>query len=115
MKHILILMAFFCIHCGYLISNPLNPNYTPKYTLNPKIHQFVLYIHPYCPYCAKVVNYLNERHISLKIKDINNKYYKKELVKIGGKKQVPCLVVHGQALYESSDIIDYLERNFKKP
>ncbi|MDR2716000.1 MAG: glutathione S-transferase N-terminal domain-containing protein, partial [Coriobacteriaceae bacterium] len=30
------------------------------------------------------------------------------LIKIGGKKQIPCLVIEGKALYESDDIIAYL-------
>lgn len=31
-----------------------------------------------------------------------------DLVRIGGKKQVPCLVINGKPLYESDDIIAYL-------
>jgi glutathione S-transferase len=31
-----------------------------------------------------------------------------DLIKIGGKKQIPCLVIEGKALYESDDIIAYL-------
>jgi glutaredoxin len=33
---------------------------------------------------------------------------KADLLAIGGKAQAPCLVVDGQALYESKDIIEYL-------
>lgn len=34
------------------------------------------------------------------------------LVKVGGKQQVPCLMINGEALYESDDIIVYLEKCF---
>ena len=35
----------------------------------------------------------------------------KELITIGGKAQVPCLVIDGRALYESDDIIDWLKEH----
>jgi glutathione S-transferase len=34
-----------------------------------------------------------------------------DLIKIGGKGQVPCLVIDGEPLYESSDIVQWLEAN----
>ena len=39
---------------------------------------------------------------------------KLELLEIGGKTQVPCLVIDGKALYESDDIINWLEQNYSK-
>jgi glutathione S-transferase len=36
----------------------------------------------------------------------------RKLVEVGGLDQVPCLFVDGVPLYESDDIIDYLERCF---
>ena len=36
-----------------------------------------------------------------------------ELIQIGGKTQVPCLIIDGQALYESDDIIDWLKKNYR--
>ena len=40
--------------------------------------------------------------------------YRDELIKIGGKSQVPCLVIDGKALYESLDIIEWFKKNYKK-
>lgn len=34
------------------------------------------------------------------------------LVSVGGKQQVPCLFIDGKPLYESSDIIAWLDANF---
>jgi glutaredoxin len=36
---------------------------------------------------------------------------RKELISIGGKEQVPCLFIDGNPLYESADIINWLEEN----
>jgi len=37
-----------------------------------------------------------------------------ELIKIGGRSQVPCLVIDGRALYESNDIIQWFENNYAR-
>ena len=36
----------------------------------------------------------------------------KKLVEVGGDDQVPCLFVDGKPMYESADIVDFLEKNF---
>jgi glutathione S-transferase len=36
----------------------------------------------------------------------------RKLVEVGGLDQVPCLFVDGVPLYESADIVAYLERTF---
>lgn len=33
------------------------------------------------------------------------------LIAIGGKRQVPCLFIDGKPLYESSDIIAWIQKN----
>lgn len=67
-----------------------------------------------CPYCARVRNYLAQEKISIPLKDIHeNPGYRDELIKIGGKAQVPCLSIDGKALYESLDIIEWLKKNYK--
>lgn len=43
------------------------------------------------------------------IKEGNNN---EDLIKRGGKDQVPCLFIDGKALYESDDIIKYFKENF---
>ena len=45
---------------------------------------------------------------------LENPANRAELIAIGGKPQVPCLVIDGKALYESLDIIDWVRKNFKK-
>ncbi len=70
----------------------------------------VLYYKPTCPFCQKVIAYMEEHEIDLEKRDVRDTAVKQELVSIGGKGQVPCLVEDGKALYESDDIIAYLDR-----
>jgi glutaredoxin len=65
-----------------------------------------------CPYCQRVRDFLSKEGIKVAMKDIHeNPAYRNELVKIGGKSQVPCLVIDGRALYESMDIIEWFKKN----
>ncbi len=76
--------------------------------------ELTLYHFAGCPYCARVRDYLAKNNIVLPLKDIHqNSNYEKELLAIGGKRQVPCLVIDGKALYESLDIIEWLKKNWK--
>ena len=73
-----------------------------------------LYHTPWCYYCQKVIKYLDRIHKTVPLKDVDYLCNKEELKKIGGKSQVPCLVIDGQALYESNDIIAWLSANQNK-
>lgn len=74
----------------------------------------VLYYKPTCPYCRKVLNHMEASGITIPLKDTSSSLaIKDELVKIGGKSQVPCLVINGKAMYESDDIVQWLKTNYK--
>lgn len=75
----------------------------------PYLQNLTLYYKKSCPYCQKVLRFMNENHITLDMRDTLQPGIQNDLVKIGGKKQVPCLVIDGKALYESDDIIAYLK------
>lgn len=69
----------------------------------------MLYYTNYCPYSQKVLTYLREIHKTVPMKEVeNNQVYKDELLKVGGKLQVPCLIVDGKAIYNSDAIIDWM-------
>ena len=70
-----------------------------------------LYYKPMCPYCQKVLNFMNQNKISLPLKNTENENLRGELIKLGGKPQVPCLSIDGKALYESDDIVEWLNKN----
>ena len=67
-----------------------------------------LYDKKSCPYCVKVLRFLDANGITLDLRDTMQPGNQNDLVRIGGKKQVPCLVIKGRPLYESEDIITYL-------
>ena len=69
-----------------------------------------LYIMPGCPFCRKVLSYMERRGIDIPLRDITaNPSDRTTLQNGGGKVQVPCLFIDGKPLYESDDIIAYLE------
>lgn len=75
-------------------------------------HTLELYYRPTCPYCLKVLRYLDASGIELPLHDISaNEDDRATLERVGGKVQVPCLFIDGQAMYESDDIINYLKQN----
>ncbi len=67
-----------------------------------------LYYKPTCPYCVKVLAYMEDQDIECEMKDTLQPGVADELVSIGGKRQVPCLIIDGSPMYESADIIQYL-------
>lgn len=68
-----------------------------------------------CPYCLKVRQFMSDNSVSyVSLVTPNGSESRKILEKLGGKQQVPFLLDtdHGEWLYESSDIIDYIEKNY---
>ena len=66
-----------------------------------------------CPYCQRVMNYIADKgrqdiiyHDIIRDKDAAHR-----LVEVGGKRQVPCMFIDGEPMYESLDIIQWLEEN----
>lgn len=72
---------------------------------------FDLYILEYCPYCKKVMNFLEENNIKYNKIDTDTKSNEETLIKLGGKRQVPFLVDKDRnvQMYESEDIIEYIK------
>lgn len=76
--------------------------------------ELTLYYFDSCPFCIRVLRYLDGRGINIPMKNtMQDAGARDELINIGGKGQVPCLVIDGEALYESSDIVDWFEVNWK--
>lgn len=77
------------------------------------MHDLVLYYYPTCPYCRKVTRFIDKNDLDqIELKNINkDDEAEAELIKIGGKRQVPCLFIDGEPLYESDDIINWLKSN----
>lgn len=73
-----------------------------------------LYYKAECPFCQKVLNYMmdNCQIKDVELVDIKEGNNNEDLIKRGGKDQVPCLFIDGNPLYESDDIIKYFKENF---
>ena len=70
-----------------------------------------LYYFATCPFCQMVLRYIHSNEIQVTLKDIRkNREYNEELSKLNhGVTQVPCLVIDGESMLESDDIIEYLK------
>ena len=77
--------------------------------------QLDLYYYDECPYCQKVLRAMRKLGIEDKI-TLKNILQSQEaantLVRVGGKRQVPCLFIDGYPMYESDNIVAYLNREF---
>ncbi len=72
-----------------------------------------LYTMTGCPFCNKVINFINQRNIKdVKIIYIEEPNARERLLNEGGKVQVPCLFIDGKAMYESGDIIAFLDKEY---
>ena len=66
-----------------------------------------------CPYCKKVLNYMKKNNIEVEMLEIKeDPKNQDDLIKLGGKDQVPMLLIDGKPLYESSDIIEWFKNNY---
>lgn len=71
-----------------------------------------LYQYDYCPFCVKVRRFMSEHNIEIPLKDtLMDPSVRDELIELGGKGQVPALRIGDVVLYESDDIIRWLQEN----
>lgn len=77
--------------------------------------QLDLYYYDACPYCQKVLRAMRQLGIEDRItlrNILRDDVAARTLVKVGGKRQVPCLFIDGMPMYESDDIVAYLRKEF---
>ncbi len=86
--------------------------------INEQTANLKLYQYEACPFCVKVRRAMKRQSLNIETRDAKRCLTSKdELMAGGGQMKVPCLRIdNGQAptrwLYESSDIISYLEQRF---
>lgn len=75
-----------------------------------------LYQYPACPFCVKVRRAMRRQSLNITTVDAKQAINKETLQTQGGKVKVPCLRIEEDNnvtwLYESNDIIDYLNNRF---
>ena len=75
-----------------------------------------LFYKPSCPFCHRVLGAAEEIGVTMNLKDIGaDPVALDELLEKGGKQMVPFLedADRGVMMYESGDIIAYLEEHYK--
>lgn len=79
--------------------------------MQPKL---TLYVKTGCPYCTRILGALKELSLPFTEKNRGDDLIAAELIKRGGKRQVPYLVdeTTGIEMYESEDIVEYLMKNY---
>ena len=105
-----VMFQLFCLSI-LLFLNPVHVESSQLYSCQEQPN-ITLYYTDYCPYSQKVLYYLHKIHKKVPMKNVG-KYpqYREELLKAGGKLQVPCLTVDGKAIYESDTIIKWLSEH----
>ncbi|HJO93863.1 MAG TPA: glutathione S-transferase N-terminal domain-containing protein [Victivallales bacterium] len=74
-----------------------------------------LYYFESCPFCQKVLLYLEDKKHDIIFLDTKvHKEYRENLLKMNKNTQVPCLVIDGEPILESDEIILFLEQNKSK-
>lgn len=74
-----------------------------------RFDNMVLYAKPGCPFCHRVIDFMKANDIEIDILNSMEPANREKLVEMNGTTQTPCLVVDGQPMLESADIIAYLE------
>lgn len=80
--------------------------------------QYALYQFHACPFCVKVRRAMRRLNLPITLRDAKSEGpYRDELLQQGGAVKVPCLRIEQsdgtvEWMYESSDIIAYLEKTF---
>jgi len=77
--------------------------------------RYALYQYQSCPYCQRVRRFLDGSGMQVEMRDtMRDPQARRELIQGGGSATVPCLRIERDGevawLYESLDIIDYLQR-----
>lgn len=97
---------------------PIQREATKQAAIDKETAPLALYQFEACPFCVKARRAIKRMNLKIELRDAaNNSVFKNELLTGGGKVQVPCLRIpesdgKHRWLYESSDIIRYLEEKF---
>jgi glutaredoxin len=100
-----------------IVVAPIQRNSADQKRVDRLANGLTLYTLSSCPYSAKVHRHLKQLNISIGVKNLKRcNAYQKELLAGGGRAQVPCLRIESangsRWLYESQDILNYLDLKF---
>ncbi|MCG9547449.1 glutaredoxin [Vibrio harveyi] len=86
-------------------------------SVDDKAKNYALYQFEACPFCVKVRRAMKRQSVNIELRDAkNDPVHREALEQGGGRVKVPCLRIEKdgetQWLYESSDIVAYIEKEF---
>lgn len=84
--------------------------------INEEVKSIKLYQFYACPFCIKTRRVIKRLNLPIETRNAQSGQYRAELLAGGGEVKVPCLKIESdegvQWIYESTDIIQYLEKRF---
>lgn len=86
-------------------------------SVDKKSKDYALYQFEACPFCVKVRRAMKRQSVNIELRDAkNDARHRQDLEQGGGRIKVPCLRIEKDGktewLYESSDIVSYIEKEF---
>ena len=102
------------------LTSPKRPGRDPyeQAKIDQATADMALYQFKACPFCVKTRRAMKRLGLNIELRDArNDQKWRQQLLAEGGRLQVPCLYIpeasgEAQWLYESSEIIAYLEQRF---
>jgi len=88
--------------------------------IDAQTSRLVMYQFLTCPFCIKTRRAIRRLSLNIETRDaLNDAPSRQQLLEGGGQIKVPCLRItsvdgHEEWLYESDDIIQYLQQNFSQ-
>ena len=114
----LALMPFMLLWARLAMPKGISRPAEAQQEINLECARLVLYHFPTCPFCIKVRREMARLSLPIALRDAqHNPEHRADLLQGGGKIQTPCLqIADGQGnvqwMYESNDIIKYLQQRF---
>jgi glutaredoxin len=113
------LLGSLILMCNWVFTpKSIKRNAQLQAKINEQTEQLTLYQYKACPFCVKVRRAMKRHSLNIETRDAKRSdSAKDELLAGGGQLKVPCLKVSkdsepAQWIYESGDIIGYLEGRF---
>lgn len=104
----------------HFLTLPRRGKRTPQHQqqVEEALRSHSLYQLPTCPFCVKVRRAMRRLNLPIELRDVRaDGRHRQDLINGGGKMKVPCLRIdhedgHSEWMYESDEIVAYLQRRF---
>ncbi len=116
----LVLMPFMLLWAKLAMPKGMVRGAEAQQMIDLECNKLVLYHFKTCPFCIKVRHEMARLSLRIELRDAqHDPEFRAELLQGGGKIQTPCLQIaddvgNVQWMYESNDIINYLQQRFSR-